>query len=175
MKRVLVGISVVVVILFVLAAGATFLMPSSYDVESSVVIAADSGKVFPYVNDLQKWQDWCPWTKEKYPQMAATYSGPQAGKDAHWSWTDENGDGSLIITTSDPKSGITYDLSFAGFPTSKGAVSMKEVEQGVEVTMRLKGDIPGFYLRLLGPLISGSMKSEFDGGLQKLKTVVEGS
>lgn len=161
--------------LFILVTVVGFLLPSDYDVERSIVIQGDSATIFPYINNLQKWQAWTPWNKETYPTMIQTYSGPEEGVGAKSAWTDEkSGNGDLEIKTSDPEKGITYELHFDGYSTSQCRIDMEKVEGGVKVTMGMKGDMGGNpYTKYFGLMMDGAMGGEFEKGLKDLKMVVE--
>ncbi len=161
--------------LFIIVTVVGFLLPSDYDVERSIVIQGDGPAVFPYINNLQKWQAWTPWNKEKYPSMTQTYSGPEEGVGAKSAWKDpESGSGNLEIKTSDPEKGITYDLAFEGYSMSQGRIAMETVEGGVKVTMGMKGEMGGNpYTKYFGLLMDSAMGGEFEEGLNSLKTVIE--
>ncbi len=170
-------ILVALVVLVVVVCGVGFILPSDYSVERSVVIKAEPSAIFPYLNDLKRWPEWSPWTKEKYPKMETTYHGADSGVGAESKWTDpDNGNGRMVITKSDPENGIDYDLFFDEFPKSMGTITLKPVDGGVEISMTNAGDLGGgiisnYFVLMMGPMMGG----EFEDGLAKLKAVVEGA
>lgn len=171
LKKILIFLVVIVVAL----AAFGFLLPSSYSVERSVVIEAQPAAVFPYLNNLRRWEEWTPWTTEKHPKMEMSYSGPEEGVGAKSSWTDpESGNGELVITQSDPEKGIVYDLLFEGYSKSEGSIQMEENPAGVRVTMTMEGDIGNNpFARYVGLFMDSLLGKDFEEGLAKLKSIVE--
>lgn len=168
-------LAVVIIAILVLGLLGGFLMPSSYDVERSIVVQRDAATIYPYLSSPRKWQEWTPWTKERYPQMTTEYSGPEMGAGAKSSWVDpDNGNGSMVMTKADPKKGVHYDLSFEGWSKSEGRLLMEEADGGTKVVMGMRGDFgmnPVY--RYFGLMMDGAMGAEFEQGLAKLKRVVE--
>lgn len=171
LKTILHGLAGLVALLVVVS----FFIPSAYKVERSVTVAADPSKIFPYVNNLQQWPSWSPWTVENYPTMKYTYSGPSQGIGATSTWTEESGNGKLVITASDSVKGIEYDLEFdEGQMKSKGAIVLESLATGTKVTWRDAGDVGmspiGKYFTLF---LDSMIGSDFQKGLDKLKKIVE--
>jgi hypothetical protein len=173
MKKILLigclGVPVLVVLVGAIVAGT---MDTKYDAHTAVVINAEPAKIYPYLNNLQKWQEWTVWNPENYPEMKYTYTGPEEGVGAKSSWEDPSGNGTMTITSSDPASGVDYDLQFAEYPVSKGILHMKKVDGGTEVEMALEGEMP-FPANLLIPVIKPAMVEEFDKNLANLKKLAE--
>lgn len=161
--------------LFIIVTVVGLFLPSSYEVERSLVIQGDAAAIFPYINNLQKWQEWTPWNKENYKELEQTYSGPAEGVGAKSEWTDPGtGSGKIEIKTSDPAKGITYDLAFADYSPSKGSIEMEKVAGGVKVTMGMEGDLGNNpYRKYVGLLMDRTMGGEFQKGLDKLKGIIE--
>src|SRR5882672_3702857 len=78
-------IAIVIVVLIggVLIYAAT--KPDNFSVQRSASIKAAPDKIYPYINDLQRWREWSPYEK-KDPAMKRTFSGPTAGKGAAYAW-----------------------------------------------------------------------------------------
>ncbi|MFN0059802.1 MAG: SRPBCC family protein [Planctomycetota bacterium] len=171
LKKLLLGLVAVVLLLLVVS----LFLPSAYFVERSIVVQAEPAQVFPYLNNLQEWNKWTPWTQEKYPEMKRTYSGPAEGVGAKSAWTGpDSGTGSLEIKQSDPATGIVYELAFEGFSTSEGRLAMAKADGGLKVTMSTKGDLGSNPInKFFGLMIDSMMGAEFEGGLAKLKQLVE--
>jgi hypothetical protein len=171
LKKILVSLAVVVILF--LSVG--FFLPSSYEVKRSVVIESGSAGIFPFINNLKKWQEWTPWTREKYPQMVMSYSGPDYGIGAESSWVDEeNGNGKLIIKQSNPESGIDYELTFDDYAPSQGRITMVKEGDFTRVSMELKGDLGNNPIgRYFGLFMDSAMGAQFEEGLENLKKLVE--
>ena len=91
-------IALALLVIVLAFAGYVALQPAVGTVTRSATIAAPPSAVFPYVNDLHKWQDWSPWAKLD-PNAKATFDGPQAGPGAIFSWSGDNevGEGKMTI------------------------------------------------------------------------------
>jgi len=98
-KKILIGLVVIVVVLLVVIAT----RPSEFRVERSATIAAPASALFEQVNDHHKFTVWNPFMKID-PNVKNTYSGPESGVGAVCSWEGNNdiGAGSATITESKP-------------------------------------------------------------------------
>ena len=74
LKKILIGISVVVVAFVVVVA----LQPADFRVTRTATIAAPPEMVFAQVNDFHNWNEWSPWAKLD-PNTKNTYDGPASG------------------------------------------------------------------------------------------------
>jgi hypothetical protein len=100
----------------VVAAGAVAIVarqPSGYRVARSATIAASPAVLFPYVDDLVKFNTWNPWLKVD-PTAQVTYYGAPAGQSASMAWSgDRNvGQGRMTIIESRPNDRIRLRLDF---------------------------------------------------------------
>ena len=82
MMRLVLGLGVLVLILSAVALG----LPAHVTATRSVVINAPEYVVFPYLNNLRRFQEWAPWS-DKDPNIKLTYSGPPEGNGAKVEWT----------------------------------------------------------------------------------------
>ena len=82
-----------------LAFGIGFALPGDFHVERALVINVPPGKVFPWVNDLNQWPKWDPWSRAD-PDIRHSYTG-QAGVGHSQMWVGpKSGQGSLSIVES---------------------------------------------------------------------------
>lgn len=109
LKKILIGIAVVLVALVVLVA----VQPSHFSYTRSRTMSAPQPAVFAQVNDFHKWNDWSPWAKLDL-HCKNTFSGADAGKGAVFAWAgnSEVGEGKMTITESRPHDLIRIDLEF---------------------------------------------------------------
>lgn len=109
LKNIVIGLAILIVILAVIVA----MRPNDFRVERSATFDAPIDKVFVQVNDLQKWNAWSPWAKLDL-NAKNTFTGPQAGKDAQFSWSgnDKVGEGSMTIIESVPNKLVRFQLNF---------------------------------------------------------------
>jgi hypothetical protein len=177
MKKFLVVL--LVILLAVVALG--HILPADYKLSRSTVIKAPVAKIHEYVGELRNWDAWAPW-KEMDPTIVTTFGPKTTGVGAHQSWTGKKGGGELTFTKCDD-TGIAYDMVFImgeeRLP-SKGWLTYKPVEGGIEVVWGMEGNMDtsccwGLVKHgpLMLPLMKGSIESEFDKGLAKLKTKAE--
>ena len=167
--------AVVLIILVVTIAVIGLFLPAQYSVERSIVINAPPEKVYNYLADLKKWDNWAPW-KEEDPSIVVTLGEKTSGVGASQSWVGSSGTGALTITESLPDSGIKYDLLFdGGTYECRGSIKYYGLTDGnTRVTWAMSGDmgksLTSGYFALLMDTMVGNM---FEEGLKNLKNVVE--
>jgi len=180
MKKILIGLIVVILVIVLVTVLVGFLLPTTYVIEERVTIQADTAKVHALVGDLKRWDEWAPWVEED-PSIDTTYGDQTTGVGASQTWTADSGDGELTFTACDPATGIEYDMAFIMGETrapAKCAMKYEAAGSGTEVVWTMEGDVGDF----MPPVVSGymnifmkmSISSMFQQGLTKLKTVVEG-
>ncbi|MGZ8847547.1 MAG: polyketide cyclase, partial [Pyrinomonadaceae bacterium] len=60
-KKILLGIVVLIIVLIAVFLVMVMLQPSQYQIERSATINAPAPVVFAQVNDFHKWNAWSPW------------------------------------------------------------------------------------------------------------------
>jgi uncharacterized protein YndB with AHSA1/START domain len=168
-------IALALLVIVLAFAGYVALQPAVGTVTRSATIAAPPSAVFPYVNDLHKWQDWSPWAKLD-PNAKATFGGSQAGTGAVFSWSGNNevGEGKMTIAESKPddyvKTNIDFAKPFAG--TSVAEFQLKPEGAGTNVTWSMTGERP-FFMRAMCILFNGDkmVGDMFEKGLENLGKV----
>lgn len=169
----------IVLVLLLIMVGVGLASPTDYAVDSSVVINATPAAIHAYVGDLQRWSEWSPWEAAD-DSIVKTLGDKTTGVGASQSWTSEEGDGELTLTTCDVENGIAYDMVFIHDGTrspATSAMTYRIVDGGTEVTWSMEGDWEGVvppvadgWMQILTPVMIGGM---FDDGLGKLQEVVE--
>ncbi len=168
----LMGLAALVVVALLIG----FLLPSSYHVERSLVIAAPVESIHPLVNTVGQWSEWTNWNTTTYPQLKYSYEGPESGVGAISNWTDpENGGGRLEITQSDPTLGVAYTTSFEGFANPmQGRINYEPLDEGTLVTWVAEGDTGSNPInRYFGLLFDSMIGHDFEIGLARLKRLAE--
>lgn len=166
------SIAVIAVVVVALIIG--LLLPRSWRVERSIVIADKPERIAPYVIDLRRWQDWSVWTKAFDPLLRNTYEGPSDGVGARWLWLGPKmGRGRIEIVAADPLRGIELDQAIeSDVVNSHGTIAFSVEGDGTRVTWVDTGELPP-----LGGLFRGEVEAtlgkNFDEGLTKLKALVE--
>lgn len=173
LKKVILTV-VVVVVLFL-----TYIAAQSPDfsVSRQVVIKASPEKLFPYLNNSKRTNEWMPW-KDSDPNVEMKYSGPDegVGSTASWDSSGQMGTGRAEVVESkineSVKTKLIYTKPFAMsqlaemnlIPQSDGTV----VRWSVSGQNNFIGRVFCFFMNM-DKMVGG----EFEKGLNKLKTLVE--
>lgn len=169
----IIGISCIALFLIVVV-GSQFL-PGEYRVERSVAIGAKPEAIFPLLASLKTWPQWTAWSKEEYPQMVWTFSGPESGVGATSEWNDPKTNGRMTITRVSINAGVWYDLSMENDQfQAHGALMLDRAAAGTKVRWVDEGDLGRNPLnRIFGLFLDGMVGKDFEKGLAKLKMQVE--
>lgn len=172
-KKILIGLLVVILILVVVIAT----RPPEFKVERSTTINAPPATVYGHVNDFHKWQAWSPWEKMD-PAMTRTISGPESGTGAKYHWVGNNkvGEGSMEITESKPAELVKIKLDFIKpmAATSDTVFTFTPEGSGTKVTWTMSGKnnfmAKAFSLVMnMDKMVGG----DFEKGLAQMKAVSE--
>lgn len=161
-------------LLLALFLGVGLVLPRTWRVERSVVIAAPPERISPYLLDLHRWQEWSPWTRALDPLVRHAYSGPRSGVGAGWSWLGPTmGRGSLTITWADARTGLRLDQAIESDRVNAHAeLRLVPTAEGTRVTWVDEGELP-----LLGGWFRGRVEARlgrsFEAGLGRLKALAE--
>jgi hypothetical protein len=168
-------------IVLALALGALLILaamkPDVFRVQRAASIKAPPEKIFPFINEFDRWSAWSPYEK-KDPAMRRTRSGPASGKGAVYAWqgNKEVGVGRMEITDSALPSRVALNLDFT---------EPFEAHNVVEFTLEGKGDTTSVTWTMRGPVpylakiihvlfdMDKMVGSDFEAGLANLKTVTE--
>ena len=138
LKKILLGLAVVVVLFLIVAA----MQPADFKISRSAIIAAPPAAVFEQINDFHKWGDWSPWAKLD-PNAKNSFDGPSSGVGAKFSWAgnSEVGEGSMRITASKPGESVVMDLVFLKpfAATNVTEFALKPDAKGTAVTWSMSG------------------------------------
>ena len=151
--------------------------PDSFRVERTVTINAPPERIFPLVNDFQRWGAWSPFEK-KDPGMKRTMSGVSSGEGAVYEWdgNKEIGQGRMEILESVPPSRVTLTLDFTRPFEAHNIVDFTLEPRGnsTQVTWAIHGPSP-FISKVMGIVLNMDkmIGKDFEAGLAALKTVSE--
>jgi hypothetical protein len=171
----IVAIVIVIAIAAVLLFAAT--RPDTFQVQRTATIQAPPEKIFPLINDFNRWNAWSPWEK-KDPGMKRTFGTITAGKGAMYAWDGNKdvGQGSMEITESVAPSRLMIRLSF---------VRPFEAHNNVEFSLEPKGAVTQVTWTMNGPVpyiskiihmfinIDRMVGGDFETGLASLKAIAE--
>ncbi len=176
LKKTLYGLLGLIVVLTLVS----FLLPSPNRVERSTTIDAPIDKVFEQVNNLENWENWSPWI-EQDSTIKTTFGEVTSGKGASNSWTSENsGDGSLEITTSEANQKIKTALDFGFMGRGDGEWTFSREGGSTKVSWAMQplpaknpiAKVIGAYFTTFVDIEPDLIKS-FDKGLANMKTHCE--
>lgn len=168
-----IAIALVALVVLTTAVGAA--LPRTWRVERSVVIASTPERIFPYLNDLKRWQEWSVWTKAMDPLVRHMFEGPQDGVGARWSWLGPKmGQGKIEIVEADPAVGISLSESIES-PTENAHASLRFTREGAQtrVTWIDEGTLPWVVGGFFRGTVEEVLSANFETSLNKLKAVVE--
>lgn len=171
-RKFVITISIIAGILFFIS----YFLPSRWSVKRSIEINSSAEKIFPYINDLHKWSEWYPWTRELDVSMVILYDGPETGVGSSRKWSGSSiKSGEITINKAIENEGVWY--TFKSDQTSLvvyGSLVIRKKENSCEVTWEDTGD-SGY--SLLARFFSGGLDSvigkRFEEGLAKMKNAVE--
>ena len=158
------GIGTVLVTLILIG----FLLPGTWSAEASIQIDAVPTEVFPFLNDLSRWDTWTNWG-----DIESELSDPSQSVGASRSWDDPNfGTGSVTITGSGPPTFVRYEVEVEGGASVSGELRIEAIGGGSRVIWREEGDLGRN--PLMGYVARGMPKSQgaqLAEGLEKLRYI----
>ena len=170
-----IAIAVVVIVGGCLIYAAT--RPDTFRVERTATIKAPPERIFPLINDFQRWGAWSPFEK-KDPAMKRTLSGAPSGSGAVYEWdgNKEIGQGRMEIVESLLPSRVTLKLDFTRPFVAHNIVDFTLEPRGdsTQVTWAIHGPSP-FISKVMGIVFNMDkmIGKDFEAGLAALKTVSE--
>lgn len=171
MMRLVLGLGVLVFILSAVALG----LPAHVTATRSVVINAPEYVIFPYVNNLRRYQQWAPWA-DRDPDLKVTYSGPPEGNGAKVDWVSDVpavGNGSVQILESKPSSSVNLAANIKGLE-GRSYFELSPAGAGSKVSWSFGFDTGSSPIkRWKGLMLDRYIGEEYKKGLEKLKQRVE--
>ncbi len=146
-------------------------MPRMF-VERKIDVKANPRTVFPYLNDLEKWQLWSPWLI-----MDPATEVKIASDHKSYSWVGKRtGEGEMKILSEKENEQVEYDLRFIKPWKSQADVKirLKEAAEGTEVSWTMESSLP-FFLFWMKKMMEAFVGMDFMRGLHMLKDLSEES
>lgn len=169
------GIALALLVAALLIFAAT--RPDTFRVQRATSIKAPPEKIFPLINDFQRWGRWSPWEKLD-PALKRSYSGPASGKGAVYAWQGNNdvGHGRMEIAESSAPSRVVIKLDFLKPFEAHNIAEYTLEKQGdaTNVTWAMHGPSP-YFAKLMGVFCSmdSMVGTKFEEGLANLKALAE--
>lgn len=176
-KKILLSVAAVLAVSVVAVCVLASRQPDEMRVARSISIDAPAGKIFPYANDLTRWQDWSPWAHLD-PAMKIAISEPATGKGAFYTWKGNRdvGAGRMEIVESAAPSKVVYALEFTEPFKAKNDVSIELAKNGAktDVTWTMSGPMP-FVSKIMCVFMDmdAMLGKDFERGLAQLKAKAE--
>lgn len=160
-----------ILILLIIVVGAIYLatLDGTYDVKKSKIFKVEPTVVFNEINDFQNWKDWGPWY-EQDSTITPIYGNKTIGQGANYSWTSNEGDGSMETIHVEKPTSIDQVIYFkTPFGDMKSDIywRMEKVKEGTEVTWGMKGEF-GFFTRFMASGMETQMEPMLERGLELL-------
>ena len=151
-----------------------YLAPEGWDVNVSTEINARPETIYPFVDELSRWQEWIELTEAGNDKFTFTYEGPARGVGAVGKSVGAGSDVRWEITASDPQRGIWFDELLHGEAQAKGAIMWEVVGNITKVTWVDRGTLGSFPIkRYFHPLMDKSLNDAYTRNLAGLKRVAE--
>lgn len=158
-------------------AGYVASLPDDFQVQRTAEIHAPADVVFSLINNFHEWDKWSPWEKLD-PNLKRTYTGPDAGPGASYSWVgDANvGEGKMTIEESKPNELVSIRLEFIKpFPgLCPTTFQLEPTDSTTKVTWKMKGK-NHFIAKAISLLLNMDQMigKNFEDGLAKMDTVAQ--
>ena len=159
-----------------LLVSAAFLLPSTWLIQRSVLIAAPPARIYSLISDLRWWPRWTIWNRDLDPSLTVAFSTVKQGKGAvmRW-WGDRVGDGSFEIVETVPERSLQYlfTLHSENF-AFLGSFQLDLHPDGTLVTWQLCGD-EGYnpFGRFFALFLEESAGASLETGLHRLQRLCE--
>jgi len=173
-------LKIIGIVLVVLIAGVVIFAstkPDTFRVERATTIKAPPEKIYPLINEFDRWPAWSPWEK-KDPAMKKTRSGAASGKGAVYAWdgNGEVGKGRMEITDSAAPSKVRIKLDFEKPFEAHNVVDFTLEPKGDSTIVKwtMQGPAP-FFSKVIQVFIDmdAMVGKDFEAGLASLKAIAE--
>ena len=152
-------------------------LPSSQHVERQIIIDAPASRVFPYLNDFRKFNEWNPWARLD-PNTRYTFSGTDSGTGAIMQWSREHehvGNGSQRIVDSKLNEFVKTELDFGFGAPANATFTLSESAGQTTVVWAFDAYLGNTISRYFGLMMDNWVGASYDQGLADLKALVESS
>ena len=142
-------------------------------------ISASPDKVFPLINDFNRWPLWSPYEK-KDPAMKRVLTGTPSGKGSVYEWEGNSkiGKGRIEITDASPPSRVTIKLDMIKPMEGHNIVdfTLEPRGGGTHVTWAMRGSC-AYMAKVMGLFLNMDkmVGKDFEVGLANLKAAAERS
>lgn len=154
----------------------SFLLPREIFVSRMTAIDVPPDRVFGHIESMQKMAEWSPWS-DIDPEMKVNFSGPETGIGNSMTWQSDHpevGAGSQVITVFVENERVGTSLDFGDMGKGHADILISEKEGGTAVEWHFKTDLGmNPVARWAGLMISESVGTDYERGLDRLKAIAE--
>jgi hypothetical protein len=163
-----------ILLLIAAAFGFGMMAPDGWDVSVSVEIEAPPEVIFPYIDELARWEQWTHLSESGNSRFTFTYEGPTRGLGAIAVCSGPGSNVRWQVTSSNEQEGIRFDELLEGSTPAKGAILFEPMGAVTKVTWTDKGSLGTFPLiRYFHDAMQNSLSAAYTRNLDGLKGQVE--
>lgn len=163
-----------ILLLVAIIAGAVYfsLQDGKYEVKRSALVEAPPSLVFNQISDFENWDNWN--TLIQGSEVNVQLNEQTTGVDTQFSFTDEDGTGTVTITSLEPNNSISMETVYEhGLSTSRATTvyNLVQTEKGTEVSITRTGEkglLEKAYATLIGENIDQVVGSIYEESLKNL-------
>lgn len=172
LSKILIALAVILGVFIIFVAT----RPSHFHYERSDLIHAPAEKIFPYLSQFHKGNEWSPY-EQKDPTMKITIEEPDGQIGSRMSFESKNaGRGNLEILKLNPNELVELRLTMTEPIQGVNIVHYKLVPEadGTRFIWSMEGE-SGFFGKLFAVFVDCEkmMADDFSLGIQNLKTLIE--
>lgn len=151
------------------------MLPEQASLERAITINTTADKIWPYVNSLQKFNQWSPWSRLD-PAAVYDFTGPSDGVGAKVTWRSEQknvGIGSQEIVRSETNEYVKTALQFGKGAAANAEIFLHEIDGSTQIRWRFTSNFDGILGRYFGLMIERWVGEAYTRGLENLKVLAE--
>lgn len=170
-------LSILIIIVLVAALVLIAKQPDDFCITRSIKIATPASNIFPYINDLKRFNQWSPWAKMD-PNSTLTFEGADQGEGAKMSWKGNKavGQGSMTNIETRANELVRFKMDFLKpmKATNFAEFSFKTEGDLTVVSWSMQGK-NNFISKLFHLLVNCDkmIGAQFEKGLSDLKSLAE--
>jgi len=168
---------VLLALLVIVAGLCTFILtrPDTFHIERTATVAAPPEIVYARLDNFHSWPEWSPWEKLD-PNLKRSYSGPDSGPGASYSWVgnDKVGEGRMTILEATPASKVAMKLEFIKPFQATDTATFTLVPEGTSTKVTWSMDGKNNFMSKTFSLFMNMDKmvgADFEKGLANLNTI----
>ncbi len=156
-------------------AAVPFALPGRAHVERSTVVQAAPDAIYAILSSSAGFDRINPF-RDQDPGLAVTFSGPDAGVGAAFSWEGKAGTGTQTIVSVEPDARVVMQLDLGAMGTPVQSFTLTPIEGGTRVTWALDAELGANPLRrVFGLFMDRMLGSTYETGLANLSRISTGA